>query len=145
MNFQISSQVWITFGVISFFFIHEFLDFKYKKDSVLVVTDEESDKCQSSHPILFSNNGDTAFTLDHSGLFYFISGDGVHFQKMIINVLEIESPPPPARGNQNGSTSDSSHNSGVSNECCRFFPALMLHVHHVILWLCFQLVLVLIW
>ena len=46
-------------------------DFKYKKDSVLVVTEEEYDKCQPSHPQFFSNNGDslqigpTRFVLFH--------------------------------------------------------------------------------
>ncbi|XP_057479146.1 early nodulin-like protein 6 [Actinidia eriantha] len=77
------------------FNVGDILRFKYNKDSVLVVTDEEYDKCKSSHPI-FSNNGDTDFKLDRPGLFYFISGVAGHCErglKMIIKVLELESPP----------------------------------------------------
>ncbi|KAL3512307.1 hypothetical protein ACH5RR_025024 [Cinchona calisaya] len=78
------------------FKVNDTLKFTYKKDSVLVVTEEEYEKCRSAHPIFFSNNGDTIYTLDRSGLFYFISGVSGHCErglKMIIKVLEIESPP----------------------------------------------------
>ncbi|CAL2248978.1 unnamed protein product [Prunus armeniaca] len=66
------------------------------KDSVMVVTKDEYEKCRSAHPIFFSNNGVTAFTLHRTGLFYFISGVSGHCergQKMIIKVLESASPP----------------------------------------------------
>ena len=72
-------------------------DFKYKKDSVMVVTEEEYDKCASTHPIFFSNNGDTEVRLDHPGLFYFISGVTGHCergQKMAIKVIGPDAPPP---------------------------------------------------
>ena len=62
----------------------------------MVVTDEEYDKCKSSYPVFFSNNGDTDFKLDRPGLFYFISGVAGHCErglKMIIKVLELENPP----------------------------------------------------
>ncbi|KAF5468965.1 hypothetical protein F2P56_013072 [Juglans regia] len=70
--------------------------FKYKKDSVLVVSEEEYEKCHSVHPLFFSNNGDSVFKLDRPGLFYFISGVSGHCergQKMIIKVLETAHPP----------------------------------------------------
>ncbi|KAG6627399.1 early nodulin-like protein 1 [Carya illinoinensis] len=70
--------------------------FKYKKDSVLVVSEEEYEKCHSAHPLFFSNNGDSVFKLDRPGLFYFISGVSGHCergQKMIIKVLEPAHPP----------------------------------------------------
>ena len=67
------------------------LDFKYEKDSVVEVSEEEYEKCHSPHPLFFSNNGNTAFDLDHPGSFYFISGISGHCekgQKMIIKVLK---------------------------------------------------------
>ncbi|KAJ4830396.1 hypothetical protein Tsubulata_033985 [Turnera subulata] len=75
------------------FKVNDTVQFVYKKDSVLVVTEEEYKKCRSSHPFFFSNNGDTEFTLDRPGLFYFISGVSGHCErgeKMIIKVLEPE-------------------------------------------------------
>ncbi|MBA0768911.1 hypothetical protein Gotri_017685 [Gossypium trilobum] len=49
----------------------------YKKDSVLV----EYDKCQTSHPQFFSNNGDTVFKLDRPGSIYFISWATGYYQR----------------------------------------------------------------
>ncbi|KAI3767002.1 hypothetical protein L2E82_17083 [Cichorium intybus] len=75
------------------FKINDTLHFAYKKDSVLVVSKEEHEKCKSSHPIFFSNNGDTTFGMDRSGYFYFISGVSGHCErglKMIVKVLEHE-------------------------------------------------------
>ena len=88
--------------------------FKYKKDSVLVVTAEEYDKCHSAHPVFFSNNGATVFKLDKPGLFYFISGVAGHCergQKMIIKVLEPETAPP--LSSKANTTTESSHKSGA--------------------------------
>ncbi|KAH7850723.1 hypothetical protein Vadar_002064 [Vaccinium darrowii] len=79
------------------------IGFENKKDSVLLVTNEEYDKCKSSHPLFFSNNGDTVFKVDKPGLFYFISGVAGHCDrglKMIVKVLEPESPPPPPSSNE---------------------------------------------
>ncbi|GFZ07651.1 early nodulin-like protein 5 [Actinidia rufa] len=84
------------------FKVNDTLKFEYKKDSVLVVTEEEYNKCKSSHPISFFNNGDTVYKLDRPGLFYFISGVAGHCErgmKMIIKVLEPENPPPPPPSN----------------------------------------------
>ncbi|KAK2663561.1 hypothetical protein Ddye_002135 [Dipteronia dyeriana] len=93
------------------FKIDDKLHFKYNKDSVIVVTEDEYKKCRSSHPIFFSNNGDTVFTLEQPGLFYFISGVGGHCErgmKMIIKVLEPESPP--QSQNQSSSPTDNNKN-----------------------------------
>ncbi|KAL3837757.1 hypothetical protein ACJIZ3_022348 [Penstemon smallii] len=73
------------------------LCFYYKKDSVLVVTEEEYERCRSAHPMFFSNNGDTVYTLDRPGLFYFISGVAGHCErglKMIVKVLDQPESPP---------------------------------------------------
>ncbi|XP_030474638.1 early nodulin-like protein 21 [Syzygium oleosum] len=94
------------------FKVDDTIHFKYQKDSVMVVTSEEYDKCRSSHPLFYSNNGDTAFKLDRPGLFYFISGVTGHCErgeKMIIKVLETEETPPPQSANDNSTkTSQSS-------------------------------------
>ncbi|CAL8140961.1 unnamed protein product [Prunus armeniaca] len=73
------------------------------KDSVMVVTKDEYEKCHSAQPIFFSNNGVTVFTLDRPGLFNFISGVSGHCergQKIIIKVLEPASPPQSADQNK---------------------------------------------
>ncbi|CAK9147845.1 unnamed protein product [Ilex paraguariensis] len=91
------------------FKIDDTLHFEYKKDSVMVVTQEEYEKCKSSHPIFFSNNGDTVYRLDRPGLFYFISGVAGHCErglKMIVKVLEPETPPQSA--NDTAATAPSS-------------------------------------
>ncbi|XP_010265365.1 PREDICTED: mavicyanin-like [Nelumbo nucifera] len=107
------------------FQVNDTVRFKYKKDSVMVVSESDYDKCHSTQPIFFSNNGDTEITLDHSGLFYFISGVSGHCekgQKMIIKVLEEpknDSPP----SNQNGTSSSPDQNGAVA---MAGFPALTL-------------------
>ncbi|KAI4335827.1 hypothetical protein L6164_014436 [Bauhinia variegata] len=88
------------------FKVDDTVRFKYEKDSVMVVTEEEYEKCGSTRPIFFSNNGDTVFKFDRPGLFYFISGVDGHCargQKMIIKVLELEPAhsPQPAKENEN--------------------------------------------
>lgn len=63
-----------------------------------MVSEEEYKKCQTTKPEFYSNKGDdTVFKLNRPGLFYFISGVSGHCekgQKMIIKVMEVESPPP---------------------------------------------------
>ncbi|XP_027123962.1 early nodulin-like protein 6 [Coffea arabica] len=88
------------------FKVNDTLIFTYKKDSVMEVTKEEYEKCRSLHPMFFSNNGNTIYALDRSGLFYFISGVSGHCErglKMIIKVLDVESTPQSA--NQTANTS----------------------------------------
>lgn len=81
--------------------------FKYEKDSVMVVSEEEYGKCKTSHPVFFSNNGDTVFKFDRAGLFFFISGVSGHCnrgQKMIIKVLDVDAHSPQSH-NQNATQS----------------------------------------
>ena len=61
-----------------------------------MVTNTEYDKCESPRPLFFDKDGDTTFLLDRPGLFYFMSGVSGHCergQKMIVKVLDVESPP----------------------------------------------------
>ncbi|KAI3985619.1 hypothetical protein MKX01_033902 [Papaver californicum] len=102
------------------FQINDTIRFKYKKDSLLVVTDSEYEKCRSAHPIFFSNNGDTVYKFERSGLFYFISGVAGHCergQKMIIKVLENETPPP------SGNTTDTPDHSAAVNPIIQISPS----------------------
>lgn len=72
-----------------------YVEFEYQKDSVMVVSQEEYDKCRSAHPMFFSNDGNTVYKLDRAGLFYFISGVSGHCErglKMTVKVLELETP-----------------------------------------------------
>ncbi|KAJ4713318.1 Early nodulin-like protein 1 [Melia azedarach] len=87
------------------------LQFKYKKDSVMEVSEEEYKKCRSSRPLMYSNNGNTMVKLDRPGLYYFISGVSGHCergQKMIIKVLEPVAATPPHPQNQTNTTPGSS-------------------------------------
>ncbi|XP_022137490.1 mavicyanin-like [Momordica charantia] len=82
------------------FNVDDTVHFKYEKDSVMEVTEEEYKQCLSSKPLFYDNNGDTVVGLDRAGLFYFISGVSGHCQKglrMIIKVLEpLNLSPPPS-------------------------------------------------
>lgn len=74
--------------------------FSYTNDSVMVVTEEDYDRCNSPRPLHFYNNGsDTVCEFDRSGPFYFISGMAGHCEKgekMIIRVLGHDALPPPS-------------------------------------------------
>lgn len=66
------------------------LGFRYKKDSVMEVTNEEYKRCNSTQPSFFSNTGNTVFQFNRSGTFYFISGASGHCEKgqrMIVKVM----------------------------------------------------------
>ncbi|TVU16538.1 hypothetical protein EJB05_40108 [Eragrostis curvula] len=79
------------------FLVGDTVHFKYKKDSVMVVTEDDYNNCRATHPIFFSNNGDTSVELDRPGLFYFISGVAGHCergQRMIVKVIGHDAPPP---------------------------------------------------
>lgn len=68
----------------------------------MVVTESEYDKCRSSQPLYFSNNGDTTVVLDRPGLFFIMSGVTGHCergQKMIVKVLDVQTPPQPHHNN----------------------------------------------
>lgn len=90
------------------------LGFKYEKDSVMVVSEEEYEKCKSTRPLFFGNNGNTIFKFERPGLFYFISGVSGHCtrgQKLIIKVLDIEpTAPSPQSANENAPIAHSKAN-----------------------------------
>lgn len=87
-------------------------DFKYEEESVMVVMVDDYDKCKSSNPISYFNNGDTVFSLDRSGFFYFISGVSGHCRrglKMVVKVLEPHNhPTPPSSASLNSTSGTSS-------------------------------------
>ncbi|EOA38729.1 hypothetical protein CARUB_v10010867mg [Capsella rubella] len=100
------------------FKVGDTIRFKYKKDSVLVVSEEEYKKCKTTKPELYSNHDDTVFKLDRPGLFYFISGVAGHCekgQKMIIKVMEVEPTPqsPPPSSSLAASSTHKKSNSSV--------------------------------
>ncbi|KAI9117500.1 hypothetical protein K1719_011666 [Acacia pycnantha] len=79
------------------FLVHDTLRLRYEDDSVIEVSEEDYNKCKASHPLFFSNNGDTVFTFSRPGLYFFISGVSGHCdrgQKIAVKVLEVHSPPP---------------------------------------------------
>ncbi|KAK6934245.1 Phytocyanin domain [Dillenia turbinata] len=85
------------------FLINDVLFFKYKNgtDSVLVVNKDDYDKCNTQNPIMKLEGGDSVFTLDRSGPFYFISGNKEYCdkgQKLIVVVLSTAhfKPQPPS-------------------------------------------------
>ncbi|PKU78687.1 early nodulin-like protein 1 [Dendrobium catenatum] len=89
------------------FKVDDTINFKYNKDSVLVVTESEYDKCRSMHPIFFSNNGKTEFKFERAGLFYFISGVNGHCERgerMIIKVITGPNASPPDQRNDTDSS-----------------------------------------
>ncbi|KAF8378172.1 hypothetical protein HHK36_029509 [Tetracentron sinense] len=90
------------------FRIGDTIRFKYGKDSVMVVTESEYKRCNSTRPIFFSNTRNTVFKLDRWGSFYFISGVSGHCkrgQRMIIKVMAPEEDSPPAGGDSSSSGS----------------------------------------
>lgn len=81
-------------------------DYPAKKDSVLQVTKEDYDNCNTERPVKNSDDGHTAFKFKQSGPFYFISGVKDHClknEKLHVVVLadrsgnkSASSPPPSA-------------------------------------------------
>ncbi|KAK7265037.1 hypothetical protein RJT34_32653 [Clitoria ternatea] len=105
-----NSQMYNQWASQNRFKVNDTVRFKYKNDSVMVVTEEEYEKCKSTRPLFSSNNGDTVFKFDRPGLFYFISGVSGHCdkgQKMIIKVLDLEAAPSPRSANDSAQTSPS--------------------------------------
>ncbi|XP_016436405.2 early nodulin-like protein 5 [Nicotiana tabacum] len=101
-------QVYNEWAAKNRFKVNDTLRFEYNKDSVLVVTEAEYEKCKSAHPIFFSNNGTSIYKLDRPGLFYFISGVSGHCDKgmkMIVKVLEKPETPPQVSNQTTGGTS----------------------------------------
>ncbi|KAF8409201.1 hypothetical protein HHK36_005275 [Tetracentron sinense] len=76
------------------FRVNDTLLFKYKKgsDSVLVVSKEDCNKCNTEKPIMSMVDGDSVFKFDRSGPFFFISGtygSCEKGQKLIVVVLGL--------------------------------------------------------
>ncbi|XXG90357.1 hypothetical protein AAC387_Pa12g2140 [Persea americana] len=76
------------------FQVNDSLVFNYKKgeDSVLVVSREDYDKCNTKNPKTSYNDGSSVFKFDRSGSFYFISGTPGKCgkgQKLIVVVLAV--------------------------------------------------------
>ncbi|GMH15021.1 hypothetical protein Nepgr_016862 [Nepenthes gracilis] len=72
------------------FRVGDSIRFRYRKDSVMEVTEEDYKKCSTTRPSFFSNTGNNVFQLERSGSFYFISGSSGHCelgQRMIVKVL----------------------------------------------------------
>ncbi|KAG7545863.1 Phytocyanin domain [Arabidopsis suecica] len=74
------------------FQVNDTLHFKYTKgkDSVLEVSEQEYNTCNTTHPLTSLSDGDSLFRLSHSGSFFFISGNSQNClkgQKLAIKVL----------------------------------------------------------
>lgn len=70
------------------------VDFKYKNetDSVLVVSKDDYNSCNTKNPIISLKDGESIFKFGHSGPFYFISGNAdacQKGQKLIVVVLAV--------------------------------------------------------
>ncbi|TVU28320.1 hypothetical protein EJB05_19834 [Eragrostis curvula] len=64
--------------------------FKYANDSVLLVTHDDYKQCSTETPLSRFTDGDTKFTFDRFGPFYFVSGVPGHCeagQRMIARVM----------------------------------------------------------
>ncbi|XXG84135.1 hypothetical protein AAC387_Pa10g1722 [Persea americana] len=98
------------------FHVGDSLYFKYMNDSVLVVDEDDYNRCGSSKPIAKYEDGKTVIELDRYGFFFFISGVGGHCksgQKLIVWVMahhpisQVPAPAPSAGGGGSGSGSGS--------------------------------------
>ncbi|KAK4272145.1 hypothetical protein QN277_020736 [Acacia crassicarpa] len=107
------------------FQVGDSIRFKYQKDSVMEVDEEGYKTCNSSLPIMFSNNGNTLFTFHHAGSFYFISGASGHCQKgqkMIVRVLS----------NDDKDDSPPDHDKNNNDSSSAFPPQVSLIVSHIV-------------
>ncbi|CAF2244536.1 unnamed protein product [Brassica rapa subsp. trilocularis] len=74
------------------FQVNDTLYFKYPKgkDSVLEVSEEEYNTCNTTHPITSVSDGGSLFVLSRSGPFFFVSGNSENClkgQKLAVNVM----------------------------------------------------------
>ncbi|CAH2077693.1 unnamed protein product [Thlaspi arvense] len=74
------------------FQVNDTLYFKYAKgkDSVLEVSEEEYNTCNTTHPITSLSDGDSLFVLSRSGPFFFVSGNSENClkgQKLAVKVM----------------------------------------------------------
>lgn len=86
------------------FSVNDTLHFKYNKaiDSVLLVSKDDFDNCNSDNPITKLDDGASAFTFDRSGPYYFITGNKTHcdkgqkFHLIVLTVRNNQPPSPPS-------------------------------------------------
>ncbi|KAE8668188.1 hypothetical protein F3Y22_tig00112344pilonHSYRG00151 [Hibiscus syriacus] len=81
------------------FQVNDTLFFKYKKgsDSVLLVAKEDYFACNTKSPVQSLTEGDSIFTFDRSGPFFFITGNADNCnkgQKLIVVVMAVRHKPP---------------------------------------------------
>ncbi|AES59115.1 putative cupredoxin [Medicago truncatula] len=72
---------------------HLILKYEAGKDSVLQVSKEDYDSCNISKPIKHYNDGNTKVRFDHSGPYYYISGEKGHCekgQKLTVVVMSLK-------------------------------------------------------
>ncbi|WOL06412.1 mavicyanin-like [Canna indica] len=72
------------------FHVGDSLYFKYENDSVLVVDKKAYKECNTAEPLLKFVDGNTVFTLDRPGLFFFVSGQPGHCEsgeRLIVRVM----------------------------------------------------------
>ncbi|KAL7224318.1 hypothetical protein ACSBR1_025719 [Camellia fascicularis] len=72
---------------------HLVLEYDPKSNFVLEVIEEDYKICKTTKPIKAYNKSDTKIVLDHSSLFYFISGAKGHCekgQKLLVRVLSTK-------------------------------------------------------
>ncbi|KAK6154477.1 hypothetical protein DH2020_008725 [Rehmannia glutinosa] len=106
-------------------------DFKYEKDSVLVVNSADYLNCNTSNPISKFEDGNTVFQFDRSGLFYFISGQPGHCrsgQRLIIRVMHPSKPQdshhlPPLADIAAGIRASGAHQARIPPRGSLLFPA----------------------
>jgi hypothetical protein len=99
-------------------------DFKYDKanDSVLLVSRDDYKLCAAAKPTQRFEGGDTRFRLDHSGLFYFLSGALGHCdagQRMAVRVMapHPRGHPPPCRPATGSSRAGPSRHPQAARPC----------------------------
>ncbi|XP_010064864.2 early nodulin-like protein 1 [Eucalyptus grandis] len=87
---ELNSSLYSDWATRNRFRVGDSLNFEYKNDSVLVVDKWSYYHCNTSNPIAAFNNGNSTFTLDQPGFFYFISGTTNHCkngQRLIVDVM----------------------------------------------------------
>ncbi|KAI3769282.1 hypothetical protein L6452_00383 [Arctium lappa] len=104
------------------FIVNDALHFKYNSgsDSVLEVNNGDYDNCNTKNPITKLAGGDSYFTLNRSGPFYFISGNKSNCdqgQKLTVVVISPKKKPspPPAAASPPGSFSPLPSESPISS------------------------------
>ncbi|KAI6690075.1 hypothetical protein NL676_026903 [Syzygium grande] len=102
---ELNSSLYSDWAKRNRFRVGDSLNFEYKNDSVLVVDKWSYYHCNTSNPITAFNNGNSTFTLDKPGFFYFISGATNHCkngQRLIVDVMSPHRSPrytPPSIAN----------------------------------------------